>query len=174
VAIISNFTPIIKNVTVMAEYIHQWDETQFIARVENLSRNGFISRTALRSLMDNRFASPALKTTIHEMLTNNLSKQQLHLKYDLGIKNLRPAPILIWNEQEVVKQLNDLSDKQLYEKNDNRWTVVTVSRASLKQMVDDSRVSETHRRAISILMERNPSKKVFKPQEVESYLRKNL
>lgn len=158
----------------MAEYIHQWDEAQFIARVENLSRNGFISRTALRGLMDNRFASPALKTTISEMLSNNLSKQQLHLKYDLGIKNLRPAPIIIWTEQEVVKQLSDLSDKQLYEKNDSRWTVVTISRSSLKQLVDDARLSDAHRRAVSILMERNPSKKVFKPQEVESYLRKNL
>src|SRR5690242_10741569 len=133
----------------MAEYIHQWDEAQFIARVENLSINGFISRTALRGLMDNRFASPALNTTIHEMLTNNLSKQQLHLKYDLGIKNLRPAPIVIWTDLEVVKQLSDLSDKQLYEKNDSRWTVVTISRSSLKQLVEDSRLSEQHRRAVS-------------------------
>ncbi len=158
----------------MAEYIHQWDETQFIARVENLSRDGFISRTALRSLMDNRFASPFLKTSIQEMLSNNLSKQQLHLKYDLGLKNLRPAPVVIWSEQDVVKQLSDLSDRQLYEKNDSRWTIVTISRSSLKQIVEDSKLADHHRRAISVLMERNPSKKVFKPQEVETYLRKNL
>lgn len=158
----------------MSNYTHQWDEKQFIARVENLSKDGFISRMALRSLMDNQFASPTLKTTIHEMLTNNLRKQHLHLKFDLGIDTFKPVHTAPWNEVELFQHLNTLIDKQLYEKNDNRWTVETISRANLKELLLESRLDENHHRSISVLLERNPSKKIFKPQEVESYLRKRF
>ena len=158
----------------MQNYTHQWDKKQFVARVENLSKDGFISRMALRSLMDNQFASPSLKTTIHEMLTNNLSKQYLHLKYDLGIDTFKPSQIIIWTEAEVIKQLGTLVNKDHYEKNDSRWTVETVSKSSLKELLADPRISEVHHKSLSVLLERNPSKKIFKPQEVESYLRKRF
>ena len=158
----------------MQNYTHQWDKKQFVARVENLSKDGFISRMALRSLMDNQFASPSLKTTIHEMLTNNLSKQYLHLKYDLGIDTFKPSQIIIWTEAEVIKQLGTLVNKDHYEKNDSRWTVETSSRSNLKELLLESRLDEMHHRSLSVLLERNPSKKIFKPQEVESYLRKRF
>lgn len=158
----------------MSTYTHQWDEKQFVARVENLSKDGFISRMALRSLMDNRFASPSLKTTIHEMLNNNLSKQQLNLKYDLGINTYKPAQAVAWNDTEVIRQLGSYVDRQHYEKNDNRWTVETISRSALKELLMDMRLADHHRSSLSVLMERNPSKKIFKPQEVETYLRKKF
>jgi hypothetical protein len=158
----------------MSNYTHQWDENQFRARVENLSKDGFISRLALRSLMDNRFASPSLKMTIHEMLSNNLRKQQLHLKFDLGIDTFKAVQSAPWSEAEVFQHLGTLIDKQLYEKNDNRWTVETISRSNLKELLLESRLDEVHHRSLSVLLERNPSKKIFKPQEVESYLRKRF
>jgi hypothetical protein len=158
----------------MSNYTHQWDENQFKARVENLSKDGFISRMALRSLMDNRFASPALKMTIYEMLNNNLRKQYLHLKFDLGIDTFKPVQSAPWTETELFQHLATLIDKQLYEKNDNRWTIETISRASLKELLLEARLDEVHHRSLSVLLERNPSKKIFKPQEVESYLRKRF
>jgi hypothetical protein len=158
----------------MNKNVYQWDHDQFVARVEKLAVDGYISRVALRSLMDNQFASPAIKTAIRESLSNHLNKQALHLKYDLGIKTYQqPAPS-VWTEAEFMKRLAGIVDKQHYIKNDERWTLETISRNSLRDLLEDPRIPEQNFKNISLLMERYPGKKLFKLDEVESYLRKKF
>lgn len=159
----------------MTNYVHQWTEDQFQARVERLSRNGYISRMALRELMDNQLATPAMKSIIRESLSNHLSKQTLHLKYDLGIGRRVEAKPLHWNSEQFFQQLAALVDKEHYVKNDTqRWTVETISRSSIKEFLQDIRVPEVYLRSLSMYLEQNPCRRIFKLENIETFLRQSV
>jgi hypothetical protein len=159
----------------MTNYVPYWSEEQFKARIERLSVNGYINRAALRKLIDSQLASPAIKSRINDILINNLSKQALHVKYDLGIGHKGDARPSRWTATEVFEQLARLVDKEHYIKNDSqRWTVETISRASIKEIMYDVRVPESYQRNLALYLEQNPCRRIFKLEHIENFLRQSI